>query len=60
MELDRTAFFPTGGGQLCDTGILESDGKAYKVVETVKSGEEVLHKLEAADGLRVGATVKGK
>jgi misacylated tRNA(Ala) deacylase len=62
VSLDRTAFFPTGGGQLCDTGTLESEGKAYKVVETAKSreGEEVIHRLESAEGLKVGATVKGR
>ncbi len=60
VRLDRTAFFPTGGGQLCDTGTLESGGRAYKVVETAKSGDEVIHKLEAADGLNVGDSVKGR
>ena len=57
--LDRTAFFPAGGGQLCDTGILESGGTSYKVVETCKCGDDVVHKLERADGLKVGDHVNG-
>ncbi|MDE1865637.1 MAG: alanyl-tRNA editing protein [Candidatus Micrarchaeota archaeon] len=60
VQLDRTAFFPTGGGQLCDTGILEASGREYKVVETAKTGDEVLHKLESAEGLKIGDSVKGK
>ena len=60
VQLDRTAFFPTGGGQLCDTGTLEAAGRSYKVTETGKSGDDVLHKLESAEGLKVGDSVKGK
>ena len=42
VVLDRTVFFPTGGGQSCDTGYLgglrvkevyEYDGEIYHVVE---------------------------
>lgn len=60
VQLDRTAFFPTGGGQLCDTGSIEANGKSYRVVETAKSGDSVLHKLESADGLKAGDSVKGR
>lgn len=59
VTLDRTAFFPTGGGQLCDTGVLVSKGNTYKVVETVKGGDDVIHKLESAQGLAVGDEVRG-
>ena len=59
VELDRTAFFPTGGGQLCDTGSITYGGKSYRVVEVAKSGDSVIHKLENADGLAVGNEIKG-
>jgi misacylated tRNA(Ala) deacylase len=59
VKLDRTAFYPTGGGQLCDTGIFESGGKTYKVLETSKSGDDVIHKLENVEGLKVGDTING-
>ncbi len=54
--LDRTAFYPTGGGQPHDTGRLA--GAA--VVEVRKSGDEVWHRLEGplpALGDRVHGTV---
>ena len=59
--LDQTAFYPTGGGQPHDTGMLtrSSDGQQFKVIEVKKEGPAVLHKLENQNGLRVGDTVKG-
>ena len=60
VVLSRTAFFPGGGGQPFDTGTLETNGVEYKVVETRKEGEEVLHVLEQADQLGIGSGVHGK
>jgi misacylated tRNA(Ala) deacylase len=48
VVLDRTVFYPLGGGQPGDTGLLESgDGRAWRVVDARK-GEagRVLHVLE--------------
>ncbi len=59
VELDSTAFFPTGGGQLCDTGTIMCYRKNYKVIEVKKLGDSVLHILENAEGLAVGDMVKG-
>jgi misacylated tRNA(Ala) deacylase len=42
VALDRTAFYPTGGGQPYDTGTL---GRA-RVTEVRKEGEDVWHTLE--------------
>lgn len=53
VELDRTIFYPTGGGQPCDTGTL---GGA-DVTETLLRGETVLHRCTAA--LPAGADVTG-
>ena len=48
VELDRTVFYPLGGGQAGDTGSL---GGA-KVIDTRKGdGEAVLHILEPGAGL---------
>ncbi len=45
--LDRTAFFPEGGGQPGDRGYI---GKA-KVIDTVLRGDEIVHVcLDAAEG----------
>ena len=44
--LDRSIFYPTGGGQPGDTGILRWDGGEAKIVDTVKAdGGDVLHVL---------------
>jgi misacylated tRNA(Ala) deacylase len=52
VELDRTVFYPLGGGQAGDTGRVGS----RRVVNTVKgpSGDSVLHLLESTDGLEAG------
>ncbi|MEZ5823611.1 MAG: alanyl-tRNA editing protein [Geminicoccaceae bacterium] len=39
IRLDRTVFYPTGGGQPGDTGLLRFDGQEIRIVDTVK-GEE--------------------
>jgi Ser-tRNA(Ala) deacylase AlaX len=55
VMLDQTAFNPRGGGLVSDTGTM--GGK--KVIEVVKEGEEIFHKLEAPAGLRPGEQVRG-
>ena len=42
VELDRTVFYPLGGGQAGDTGRIGD----WRVIDTRKSGEAVLHLLE--------------
>ena len=53
VVLDRTAFYPTSGGQPFDTGTL--DGVA--VIETVDAGDDVVHVL--GDRLGEGRRVHG-
>ncbi|MEY8419696.1 alanine--tRNA ligase-related protein [Oscillospiraceae bacterium 44-5] len=43
IVLDRTAFFPEGGGQPWDTGRLEAAGRRVKVLETHSRGKEIVH-----------------
>lgn len=46
VRLDRSIFYPTGGGQPGDTGSLRWDGGEARVVDTVKAdGADVLHVL---------------
>ncbi len=64
VVLDRTFFYPAGGGQPCDRGRLAlPDGRAAEVVDVVKSGTSVVHRLRGGSGggLRaaVGDTVEG-
>lgn len=60
VRLDRSIFYPTGGGQPGDTGLLRWDGGEAKVVDTLKAdGGDVLLVL-APDAARpaVGASVQ--
>ena len=43
--LDRTAFYPGGGGQPCDLGSLTIAGVTHPVVKVKKQGDDVLHFL---------------
>ena len=55
VTLDRTAFYPTGGGQPSDTGTLNDT----RVVECIDMEDEgVLHVIQGRS-LAVGAQVKG-
>ena len=59
VRLDRTIFYPTGGGQPGDTGTLAWDGGEARIVDALKAeGGDVLHLL-APDAPRptVGARV---
>jgi misacylated tRNA(Ala) deacylase len=45
VALDRTAFYPGGGGQPCDFGSLTVAGVIYPVEKVKKQGDRVLHFL---------------
>jgi misacylated tRNA(Ala) deacylase len=47
VVLDRTAFYPGGGGQPCDLGTLTIEGTTYRVDKVKKQGEHILHFLGA-------------
>ncbi len=53
--LDKTAFFPNGGGVECDHGTMKriSDGKEFKVVFTAKKDGQISHEVDSA-GLSPG------
>ena len=60
VTLDRSAFYPGGGGQPCDFGVLRVDGVDYPVGKVKKQGEEVLHFLGGTAPLpAVGASAYG-
>ena len=62
VRLDRSIFYPTGGGQPGDTGVLHWDGGEVNVVDTVKAeGNDVLLVL-APDAPKpaVGTTVQSE
>ncbi len=56
VVLDQTLFYPRGGGVACDTGTL---GGA-KVIETTKSEDKILHRLDSQPSFGNGETVSGR
>lgn len=60
VSLDRTAFYPGGGGQPCDFGTLIVEDTTYPVDKVRKQGEDVLHVLGGDAPLpSVGTTARG-
>ena len=60
VELDRTVFYPLGGGQPGDTGFIEWDGQRSRVIDT-RYGEsgDIVHVVEEGAALPVGTAVVG-
>lgn len=56
--LDKTAFYPRGGGQDCDKGFLIYNNKKIDVLEVIKQGNIVLHKTNQK--IEEGVIVKGE
>jgi misacylated tRNA(Ala) deacylase len=56
VVLDKTAFYPKGGGQPWDEGYLIRNGEKFKVIYVAKFSGEISHEVETS-GLNVGDTV---
>jgi alanyl-tRNA synthetase len=63
LILDRSAFYPTSGGQIFDTGWITSDANdKFKVTEVADTEDgRVVHYLESvSDALKPGTRVRGQ
>jgi alanyl-tRNA synthetase len=62
LILDRTAFYPTSGGQIFDTGWIASGDEKYHVTEVVDAEDgQVIHYLEASvKNVQPGSRVHGE
>jgi len=59
VVLDKTAFYPEGGGQPADYGYLRSDAKSVEVVDVQKVGNVIVHVMkDSLLTLKNGNTVK--
>ena len=58
VVLDRTAFYPGGGGQPCDTGQLRSGDSVWHVTRVRKISGEIWHQIEG-ESIPPGMVVKG-
>jgi alanyl-tRNA synthetase len=59
VVLDKTCFFPEGGGQPPDSGHLLFDGGEVEVIDVQKVGRVVVHKVKGEAIPKEGSSVKG-
>jgi len=59
IALDRSAFYPTGGGQPHDTGTLSWETGTVSVIDVRKDATTVWHSVAGASLPAVGMTVTG-
>ncbi len=59
VVLDKTVFYPEGGGQVGDVGKITAGSKDYEVIGTFgRIGEPIAHQLKSVKGLKKGSAVK--
>ena len=59
VALDRTAFYPGGGGQPCDYGEIIIEGLSFLVTKVKKQGDSIWHWLEG-ELPSPGSTITGR
>jgi len=62
LILDRTAFYPTSGGQVFDTGLISAGSETVRVTEVADAEDgRVVHYLEApVKDLKPGTKIRGQ
>ena len=58
IVLDRTAFFPEGGGQYADTGQLQADSEVVRVLDVQERDGKIFHITDRP--VLAGSTVSGQ
>lgn len=60
--LDRTLFYPQGGGQVSDKGVLDKEGAILKVETVSKEGNDIIHHISSnvESKIKIGDIVTGK
>ena len=59
VVLDRTAFYPGGGGQPADSGTLAADGVDYAVKRIRRNSGQYVHEIDGDERPEVGAQISG-
>ena len=60
VVLNQTAFYPEGGGQPYDTGVLSVEGEEVKVTNVQKVGKVILHRVDRPELFKPGVKVHGR
>jgi alanyl-tRNA synthetase len=61
LILDRTAFYPTSGGQVFDTGVILSGANKLRVTEVAERDDgTILHMVDGAVAVEKGSHVHGQ
>jgi misacylated tRNA(Ala) deacylase len=60
VRLDRTAFYPGGGGQPCDLGTIETPGGPVAVTGVRRDRGAIWHAVDTAEPPEVGTLVHGR
>ena len=60
VALGRTVFYPGGGGQPCDLGVIGIGGRPMPVTKVNRAGGRIWHHLGEAVDVQVGTPVAGR
>ena len=60
VVLDRTCFYPEGGGQPSDRGFLYVNGRKIEVLHVVSENGVVYHKVAGKENFKTGDVVYGR
>ena len=60
--LDKTLFYPEGGNQASDRGVIISQGNTLKVDHVLKKDESIIHHISESFGekLKIGDKIEGE
>ncbi|BCU70754.1 alanyl-tRNA editing protein AlaXM [Stygiolobus caldivivus] len=60
IVLDRTAFYPGGGGLEPDKGFIQINGNKYEILEVKEINGEIYHKLSDYQFFKTNVKIKGE